>query len=126
MTVLRNGKRKEFRVKIAELEEPEIASVTPSVTPRSVLGLEVQDLTPEIAERLGVEAGRGVVVSRVDPSGPAAEAGVRRGDVILEVNRAPIDDVSRLQAELDRSDDDVLLLVERGHSTLFIAVKRVG
>ena len=55
----------------------------------------MQTLTPELAENLGVERGvKGVVVTQVEPGGPAGEAGLRRGDVILEVNRKPVKDAA--------------------------------
>src|SRR5207247_1718170 len=61
--------------------------------PTEALGLAVQTLTPDLAENLGVDRSlKGVVVTQVDPGGPGAEAGLRRGDVILEVNRQPVKD----------------------------------
>lgn len=63
----------------------------PADTPSIALGLSVRDLDRGLARRLHVPDGmRGVVVSSVDPLGPAYEAGVERGDIILEVNRVEV------------------------------------
>ncbi len=63
---------------------------TPKVDP----GMSLEDMTPEIAKELGLpETEKGVVVASVQPGGPAEEAGLARGDVILEVDRAAVKDV---------------------------------
>ena len=58
-------------------------------------------LTPDLAENLGVDRSlKGVVVTQVEPGGPAADAGLRRGDVILEVNRQPVKDADAYKKAL--------------------------
>ena len=86
----------------------------------------MQDLTDEIAERLGLEDTKGVVVASVDPDGPASEAGIRGGDVIVEVDRHEVKDAKSLQKALEKSDDRALLLVRRGDNQLYVTVKRAG
>ena len=54
------------------------------------IGLLVQEITPLIARSIGLEDTRGVIVSQVDPASPAEKAGMKRGDVIVEVNKQPI------------------------------------
>ena len=86
----------------------------------------MQTLTPELAENLGLERGlKGVVVTQVDPGGPAGEAGLRRGDVILEVNREPVKDADAYTKALKGAGKgkSVLFLVRRGDNTIFLAVK---
>ena len=86
----------------------------------------VQNLTPEIAESLGLDEGvEGVLVSGVAPDSPAAEAGLRRGDVIQELDRKPVANVEEYLEALGkhREDKSLLLLVRRGESTVFLAVK---
>jgi serine protease Do len=63
---------------------------------RGWLGVQVQEVTPEIAEGLGMDAARGALVVFVDPGGPAARAGVRQGDVILSVDGVQVDRTRRL------------------------------
>ncbi|MFH4180345.1 PDZ domain-containing protein, partial [Acinetobacter baumannii] len=66
----------------------------------------------------------GVVVTDVDPTGPAADAGIARGDVILEVNTQPVDSPEAVQEAMAKSGDKpVLLLVWRKGSTVFMTVR---
>ena len=91
------------------------------------LGLTVQNLTPEIAESLGLDRStKGVVVGMVAPGSPADEAQLRRGDVILEVNRKPVKDATSFHsaAKAAEKGKSLLLLVKRGDSTIFLALKR--
>ncbi|MCX8073000.1 MAG: DegQ family serine endoprotease [Candidatus Binatia bacterium] len=124
--VLRDGKPVVVEVKIGELKEEEPAG-EPSGGSEQELGITVQPLTPEIAESLGLSRDlKGMVVARVEPGSPADEAGLRRGDVILEVNREPVKDLSsyRKALKLAANKKTVLLLVRRGENTIFIAIKR--
>jgi serine protease Do len=86
--------------------------------------MSVQALTPEIAQQLGVEEGGGVVVSSVDPTGPAQEAGVRRGDVIVEVDQKEVKDPETLHDRLSNADERALLLIRRGDSQLYVPITR--
>jgi len=120
--VLRQGKTKTFSITITELQEASVAA-TPDVTEQ--LGMEVQDLTPETAQRLGLAHTQGVLVAEIDDDGPAAEAGLRRGDVILEVNRKRVSDTQQYAEALQSSNEEAtLLLVARGDNTLYVALKR--
>jgi serine protease Do len=121
----RDGKEKTFQVKVGELKEPEVQASTgkPSEGP-AAFGMRVQNLTPEIAEQLGLEDEKGVVVSGVEPGSPAEDAGIRRGDVILEADKQPVKDVKELQQRLGEAKKGTLLLVRRGDATLYVAVKK--
>jgi serine protease Do len=121
--IVRNGTRKTVEVTVAKLAEPERVARR-GAPPGGVegLGLRVQDLTPALRERLGVQEPGGVVIAEVDPDGAAAAVGLRAGDVLLEVGRQPIRDVSDLQRKLAASGRRVLLLVRRGESLFFAAV----
>ena len=68
---------------------------------------------------------RGVVVTEVDPDGPAAEAGLRRGDVIAEVNRRPVHNAAQYDKAVRSSGKgkSVLFLVRRGDNTIFLAIR---
>ena len=126
VVVLRDGKQKTLHARIAELEEPrEFARV--SVEQKSgtkAFGIRVQDLTPDLAEQLDVEGEAGVVVSSLNPGGSAERAGIRRGDVIVEVNRAEIADSGDLEEQLSEADDRALLLIRRGESQLYVPIER--
>jgi serine protease Do len=119
--VLRSGKVLDRQVKIGEMEEKgELASAPV----RKPLGMTVQNLTPEIAQGLGLTNDTGVVVSSVVPGGPAAKAGIRAGDVIHEVNRKPVKDVEDFSKEIEKAKDQqtILVLIQRGETKLFAAI----
>ncbi|MEX0448334.1 DegQ family serine endoprotease [Spiribacter sp. 221] len=63
---------------------------------RGVLGVRVQDLTPEMAEAFDIERPNGALVAQVTPNSPAAEAGLEAGDVIVEVNGTPVSDANAM------------------------------
>jgi serine protease Do len=124
LVALRKGERKEFDVTLGELDAGvQEAAATPGEVERPKYGLAVQDLTPEVAQQLGVEGGRGVLVSQVEPESPADEAGIRRRDVILEVNQRPVSNAREFSKALSSSDKGALLLVRRGDAEIFVAVK---
>jgi serine protease Do len=125
VVVLREGKRKKLTARVGKMDEPletELASVEPGGG-ASQYGLRVQALTPDLARRLGVEEDHGVLVTGVQPGSSAAEAGLRREDVILEVDKQPVDGVADLEERLAAADDGALLLVRRGDATVFVPLK---
>jgi serine protease Do len=87
-------------------------------------GVSVETLTPDIAQQIGVPAStKGVVVDSVDQDSPAAEAGLQRGDVIVQVNRQPVaneKDYNRLVQQAKGSS--ILLLVNGGGGNHFVVV----
>ncbi len=88
-------------------------------------GVEVEELTPRVARQLGIPRDvTGVVVADVDPSSPAAAAGLRPGDVIQRVNRQPVESVADFNRLVRQAEGKpVLLLVNRGGRTAFIVVE---
>jgi len=122
MKVLRDKKVVTLTVAVGELKEEEVVAAVPD---KGELGMTVQKLTPQIAESLGLDKTEGVVVTAVEPGSAADEAGIRRGDVIVEVDRKPIrslDEYKKTVAAI-RKGKGVLFLVRRGESTLFLALK---
>lgn len=65
-------------------------------TKRGWLGVRIQEVTPEIAEGLGMKKTRGALVSEVTPDGPADKAGIKQGDVIVEFDDKPVDEMRLL------------------------------
>jgi serine protease Do len=117
----RNGKVVDRQVKVGEMEEKTVAVKTPS---QKSLGMSVQNVTQEMAGDLRLKKGPGVVVTRVEPGSPAADAGILTGDVIQEVNRKPVKDVEDFTQKIEKAkdQDNILLLIQRGQNTLFAAV----
>ena len=127
IVVMRDGKTKKLKAVIGAMEEPEVRELAKAPEGgASAFGMRVQDLTPDLAEQLGMDSPQGVLVSGVEPGGPAGEAGVRRGDVILEVNRKEVRDVGELTAELQDTEKRALLLIRRGDTQLYVPIKRTG
>lgn len=88
------------------------------------LGLSLQPVTPQVAKQLGVEGSDGLIVTDVDQAGPAAEAGIARGDVVLEINRQVVRSVDDVQGALDRAGErPILLLLARRGGTVYLTVR---
>jgi serine protease Do len=123
LTVLRDKKRVPVTVKIGELKDEEIVASAPQP---GKLGLAFQNVTPELAESLGLDRATGAVVTAVQPGSPAAQAGLQPGDVILEVNRNRISDVAELQKMLAeaKGGTNLLFLVRRAGNNIFLALKQ--
>ena len=123
LKVVRKGKTQTLTVQIGELKEEEVSAAPAE---GEDFGLSVQPLTPEIAESLGVESGtKGVVVAEIEPGSVAEDAGLRRGDVVIEVNQEPVDSVSAYRTALKKAKGkkSILFLVRRGQNTVFLALK---
>jgi Do/DeqQ family serine protease len=126
MAVIRDGKRTEVTATLGALASKKKLAADDKATTEGLLsGLEVSDMNDAIRSkyRIADGVGHGVVVTSVDPRSPAAGAGIRPGDVIQELNRKPIDSVAALEKTYDPSKRSVLLLVNRGGATLYIALR---
>lgn len=89
------------------------------------LGLEVQDLTSEIAQKLGYVQDAGVVVSKVSPNGPAALVGLQPGSLILKINHKPVASSQEFKKALDSATKDapILMLVKQGNVIRFVSIR---
>lgn len=134
LSVYRDGQPQELTAKLDEFEIQGETSgkgdgQSPEQRERSSgkLGLDLQPLTAADAKKLQLPDGTGgLVVTDVDPNGPAAEEGVTRGDVILEVNRVPVESLQDMQAALEKSGDRPILLAlaRRGQVTFLTVTPR--
>ncbi len=88
------------------------------------LGLALQTLTPGLARELGLAEQRGVLVRGVEDASPAANAGIRPGDIIVEADHHPIKGVDELKAVLEEhhAPTPILFLVHRNDGNLFVAI----
>jgi len=130
LTILRDRREQqvsatlgEFRAEAASEENSENTGGSEKSN-TGKLGVTVEPVTPDAASQLGLTAGtQGLLVSDVDGTGPAAEAGIQRGDVIQQVNQRPVRNVAEMKAALDRSGTrPALLLITRRGSTIFVTV----
>ena len=116
-------------VQVKLTEQPtEVASTLSRASESQKTGMTVQSLTPELADQLGYKGQRGVVVTDVDADGPAAKAKpgpIQKGDLIDEVNREPIANVTQYNAALakPRPSEAVLLRVrDREGATRYVVL----
>jgi serine protease Do len=126
LKVVRNGSTQEVSVMLGNYpSKEERASVNEPNPDRSLDGVSVENLTPEAVQQLKLPATtKGVVVDEVNPGSRAAEAGLKPGDVIQQVNRQSVSNVKEYSQAVSASkkDDSVLLLVDRNGGTIFLAV----
>jgi serine protease Do len=132
---LRNGKAQETTVTIADRAKLFAArlgedreSGDDSAPKQNKFGITVRKLTPEMAERLDMPAGKGVIVQDVKPGSFAEDINLGRGDVILEVNKQPVnseEDFAKVESNLKSGQDAVFLVRPRGSTasdgTIFMA-----
>ncbi len=132
---LRNGKPQEAAVTTADraklfaarLGEDQNAEDDNSPK-QSKFGVTVRKVTPEMADRLDMEAGKGVIVQDVKPGSFAEDVNLARGDIILQINKQPVnseDEFSKIESSLKSGQDVVFLVRQRGSSrqdgTIFLA-----
>ncbi|MDD3580141.1 MAG: DegQ family serine endoprotease [Desulfobacca sp.] len=123
--VMRQGKEKTISVTIGELKEETQLGSKPDGDSESELGMVVQELTPQLARQFRLRETSGVVVMAVDRSGPAAEAGLRPGDVIVEINNAQINSQSDYHKAIKglKSGTPARLLIKRQGRTLYVTLE---
>jgi len=125
VTILREGKEQTLQVKVGQMPGQRAEGPGPAEPTQSKWGLALRDLDPRTAQRMGLSPGEGVVVAAVQPGSPAERAGLRRGDVILEVNQRKVTSVKEVQTESqkDPNAQTLLLLFRRGSVSQFAALE---
>jgi serine protease Do len=121
MKVFREGQEKTLEIQVGRFADEKLASAPASP---KLLGLTVQSITPDIAKQMDLPAGKGVLVQQVEQDSPAANAGIRRGDVILEINRKGVSGVSGMRSALANSKEDHLFLVQRNSNKIYMVVPK--
>jgi len=112
---LRNGKTRTFSVKIAKREETRISARSIHKEKQTELGISVENVTPEIARRFNLKNAKGVIVSAVEPDSKANEAGVRKLDIIKEINHksiATVSDLNKVISEI-KKDEPIRMFIWR-------------
>jgi len=120
--VIQDGKTKNMKVKLEKFPDQE-AQVKDEV--RKSLGLTVRQLTPKIVKRFNIDHDDGVIIADVDQGSVAGDAGLKPGDIILEINKKPINTLANYSAVLEdvKPGDTALFLVKRGNNTIYAALR---
>ena len=124
VVVVRDGKSMVINVHIAILKDGD-QKLAQRGAAEDPLGMQGQDITPELAQSLKLDSEEGVLVSDVTAGQSAAEAGIKRGDVITEIDRQPVRNMSEYKRSLGAISKGrtVLFLIKRGGTTIYIAVR---
>jgi serine protease Do len=122
VVVLRDGKRKTLYVTLGERPSEE-QMARRQIQKEDKLGLAVQEITPELAKELGLKEPTGVLISEVKPGSPASEAGLRRGDIIHEIEHQKIKDLEDYRRIISHTTKKSLLLwIQRGKMRKYVVV----
>jgi serine protease Do len=126
ITILRDGVKHELPVTIGKLPSETAKDEESSRPENGKWGLQLQDLSPQMADKRGLSADQGVLVAGVQPGSPADLAGIRTGDIILEVNRQPAHSVKEVKDAIAKVDnaDALLLLLKRDRGSFFVALEK--
>ncbi|PLY00852.1 MAG: serine protease [Desulfuromonas sp.] len=120
LTVLRDGERMTIRPEIDKLD---LAQDGQGGAEISTLGLKLQELTPELAERYGYEDEEGVLIAAIESDSQAARSGLTKGALILEIDRQRVTSVAEAKKLLKADKRMHLLLVRSGQMTQYIALR---
>jgi serine protease Do len=132
ISIIRGGKQRELA--FTPEAQPEdyglarrggVVPREPGATRLDQLGLEISALDPAIAERLGVEGVKGVVITNVRPDSPAAKAGLRSGQVITQINSVQVSGLDEAAQALKEADGEngILLLIRSEQGSRFVVLK---
>jgi serine protease Do len=134
LEIMRDGKPQSFGVDLGEVPDDAAVDGTPGQpgsSPRATSGgaldgVTLEELTPENRRTLGLgaEVQKGVVITDLEARSSAAKAGLRPGDVVLELNRAAVDSLAKFKELYAKASGDVLLFVHRHGGTLFLVVRK--
>jgi len=122
LTVFRSGKTEELTAEIGKLEE---AGGEKAAGGGDRLGLIVADVTPETTRLYGLQGEKGALITAIDPGGPAAEANLRPGDLVVEVNGEETGSAAAFRAAVAKAKAGQVLrlLIQRGDGLLYTTVK---
>ena len=123
LDIIRNGERRQLMVDLGERKEEAVTAAIPAPAPlpELKLGLNVQDLTPELVEKFKLKDQKGVLISKIEPGSTAQEQGLREGDLIKEVNRQTVTNTEEFKAAIGqiKAGDSVLLRVARENRAFY-------
>lgn len=125
IAIIRDGKTIEKEIVIGELKD-ESMQISRKPTTEKDFGIVVQDITPEIAIHMNLKDKKGVIVTDIQPGSPAQEADIRSGDVIREIGRKPIRNVSDFKAAMKSANikEGIVVLIKRENTTFYAVLRQ--
>ena len=122
--IFRDGKTRTVKVKIGKLDEGEGTVIAGDKEKGGVIGITAANVTPELVERYSLEGDEGILVMKIDPEGPAADANLRIGDLIVEVDGKTINSVKEFEEIVGnmKSGKVLRLLIQRKATLLYTTV----
>lgn len=122
LSILREGKPMEINVQIGDFSS---SQTTKAKIEENALGLTVENLSPEVAQKLGFNGEKGVVITKIEPGSMASKVGLRKGSLIVAVNQKKIENVDQFKTALQGSEkgNPVLLLIKDGDATRFVSFR---
>lgn len=124
LSILRNKETLPVKITIGSFPDRELKAGTSTPQAENLLGITVQELTPDLAQKLGYGKEQGVVVSGVAPGSPAQWVGLKSGSLVMEINQQPIASVGQFNRAIGelKKGSHVLLLVRQDQATRYIAL----
>jgi serine protease Do len=121
--IIRNAEKKNLQLKVSELKPPE-EELQQMPEGESGLGLTLQAITPELAQQYDLAKTSGLVIVNVENGSPAADADLRAGDIILEVDRIPMNNAAVFSRVIRRykKGNTILFLINRDGSSRFLTL----
>jgi len=125
LKIIRNGKEMTIPVKTGQMPGEVKAEAEVPEIKKEWFGLRVEEITPQLAQRWGITADRGVVIVEVEPGSAGHNAGLQPGDVIFEVNRKKIEDINHYERTIEGANrkEGVLLLINRKGGNIFVILQ---
>lgn len=126
VTILRNGTKKKFSVKIAKRKDERLASGTFRQDNKNDLGIQVSELTPEISRQFNIKQAQGIIVTNVESGSKGSKAGIMTGDIIKEINHEPVKNISDYADAVEKvkKGDPVQMFIQRMNRG-FLVIKLV-
>ncbi|MFM8550878.1 MAG: PDZ domain-containing protein, partial [Nitrospiraceae bacterium] len=123
--VVRDGRRQVLAVSLTERKDAPIVASLPASRAEMKLGIDVQDLTAELADKFKLKDGKGVLIAKVDQGSIAYTEGLREGDLIKEVNRSEVGSVGEFSTAVKqvRRGETILLRVLRETRAFYVVLK---
>jgi serine protease Do len=121
--LIRKGRSKSFNVKLGELKEEKDSEAVSEAKPN--LGMTVEEISPELAKNFGLSETSGLIVVQVEEGSPAAESGIKPGDIILELDQVPMKELAQFEKKIEtyKAGDTILVLLKRRGATLYLTLK---